>query len=197
MSRVQVSERLARVDGRAIYTRYLDMRATPISVTERELPPGPWHDEPDHVDFEHAGHPCILHRGPTGAWCGYVAVAPGHAWHGRGYEWDGGVDADVHGGITYAQKCLGPICHVAKPGEPDDAWWVGFDCNHHLDMDFQSVIEHDGGSYLDSPYHGWIARYRDVEYVRAETMRLAEQARTARVEHIGGDWSPAQTARPA
>lgn len=179
MSRVQVSDRIARVDGRAVYTRYLDMHATPMVVVERELPPGPWHDEPDHVDFEHVGHPCILHRGPSGAWCGYVAVPPGHPWHGRGFDWQNGVDANVHGGITYAAKCAGSICHVAKLGEPDDVWWIGFDCNHHLDMDFQNIIEHGSGSRIDAPEFGWIAHYRTVEYVRRQTEKLAEQARAA------------------
>ena len=39
---------------------------------------GPWDDEPDRVDFEHAGFPCLLLRNPRlGQWCGYVAVPPG------------------------------------------------------------------------------------------------------------------------
>lgn len=177
MTRIQISDRLARVDGRLVYTKYLDMRAEPITVTERELPPGPWHDEPDHVDFEHANHACILHRGPSGAWCGYVAVPPGHPWHGKGFSWTDGIDASVHGGITYAAKCAGAICHVAKPGEPDDVWWAGFDCNHHLDMSAQDIIEHGCGSYVDTPEYGWVAQYRTVEYARRQTEKLAEQAK--------------------
>lgn len=47
--------------------------------------PGPWQDEPDHVEFEHAGLPCILHRNKhvTGAWCGYAVVTPGHPLYKR------------------------------------------------------------------------------------------------------------------
>ena len=48
--------------------------------------PGPWDGEPDRVEFKHAGLPCLLLRGPSGAWCGYAAVAPGHALHGVDYS---------------------------------------------------------------------------------------------------------------
>ena len=158
-----MSTRVERIDGKLAYRG-------------KVLPPGPWHDEPDHVEFEHVGFPCILHRNM--AWCGYVAVPPGHPWHGKGYDWENGIEAEVHGGITYAEKCQGAICHVAKPGEPDDVWWVGFDCNHHLDLSLYDLIELNGrDSRIDSPAHGWVARYRDIGYVRWQTKKLAEQAK--------------------
>jgi hypothetical protein len=177
VTRVEVNDHLARVDGKLVYSRFIIWRGVEFGgMEERELPPGPWHDESDHVEFEHLGHPCILHRGPTGAWCGYVAVPPGHPWHGRGFDWKNGVDADVHGGITYANACQGSICHVAKPGEPDDVWWLGFDCNHLGDMDAQKIIE-DGGVYGHDGM--WPRQYRTVGYVRRETEKLAEQAKEA------------------
>lgn len=47
---------------------------------------GPWQQEPDRLEFEHAGLPCILNRAPvTGAWCGYVGVPPGHKLYGIWY----------------------------------------------------------------------------------------------------------------
>lgn len=172
-----------RIDGKLVLPKFIVWDRTPgsvkiLGVEQREVPPGPWHDEPDHVDFEHAGHACILHRGPAGAWCGYVAVPPGHPWHGRDFNWDNGVDADVHGGLTYAARCQGSICHVAKPGDPDDVWWLGFDCNHHGDLDLQKVTESNG---RESVYDGyfWLT-YRTVEYARRETEQLAEQARAAK-----------------
>jgi hypothetical protein len=86
-------------------------------------PAGPWLDEPDREEFEHKGLPCILARSPvTGAWCGYVGLAPGHPCHKKGFA---GVDTDdvdrleVHGGITFAQECCGCVCHVPKAGEPE------------------------------------------------------------------------------
>lgn len=98
-----------------------------------------------------------------GAWCGYVAVPPGHALHGRGYD---DPDVDVHGGLTYADACHGPICHVPKPGEPDDVWWFGFDCAHAWDMSPGSLQFH-------RPMPDEV--YRTVEYARRETESLAEQ----------------------
>ncbi len=125
--------------------------------------PGAWHDEPDHVAFDHAGLSCILHRNHGGAWCGYAAVAPGHPVHGQDYN---DINVDVHGGLTYADKCQGSICHVAKPGEPDDVWWFGFDCSHP--GDYSPAYDKPGCYDSDS-------RYRDIGYVTAETKRLAEQ----------------------
>ncbi len=150
-------ERITRINGLLAYRGMI-------------VQPGPWHQEPDHVDFESDGFACILHR--NGSWCGYVAVPPGHPWHGKGYdevrvandEWP-----DVHGGLTYSEKCHGAVCHVAKPGESDDVWWLGFDCNHSGDVSLSDITA-PGLRY---------GTYRDVEYVRAETMKLAAQARAA------------------
>jgi len=38
------------------------------------------------------------------------------------------IDANVHGGLTFAR----PDIECGKGGE-DDAWWVGFDCAHCYD----------------------------------------------------------------
>ncbi len=57
-----------------------------------------------------------------GHWCGYAAIEPGHPWHGRHYD---DVPAEAHGGLTYSDRCTGSVCHVPKPGEPDDVWWIG------------------------------------------------------------------------
>lgn len=162
------AERITRIDGI-------------VHFLGKPLPPGPWHAEPDHVDFEHEGLSCILHRGPSGAWCGYVAVPPSHPWHGKGYDDVRSADGDwvsVHGGLTYADKCQGSICHVAKPGEPDDVWWLGFDCAHHLDLGFWDLADMGGRpSRVDHPELGWVSSYRSVDYVRRETLKLAEQAK--------------------
>lgn len=128
--------------------------------------PGPWHDGPNHLAFEHAGMPCIIHRGPVGAWCGYVAVPPGHPWHGK-EMFDDALDARAHGGVTYTNTCSGEVCHVAKPGEPDDVWWIGFDCAHSGDL-----------SPSDTRLYGFsYGVYRDQRYVTEQTKDLAEQAR--------------------
>lgn len=135
-----------------------------MGADRSKWPAGPWDGEPDHVEFEHAGLPCLLHRGPSGAWCGYVAVAPGHPAHGTPYM---DVDVSVHGGLTYGAACQGSICHVPKPGEPDNVWWLGFDCVHdgdqapgHLAL---NGLLWSGGTY------------RTMEYARRETEYLARQ----------------------
>lgn len=163
-------------------------------VNRAEWPPGPWDAEPeDKVEFRHAGFACLLVRGSAGAWCGYVGMPPGHRWHGAAYDDVRVIDEegeasypDVHGGLTYAAACQvnGHICHAPAPGEPDDIWWLGFDCNHSGD-----VAPRDEGFHLRFPEHagvfeprlgrptGWggVHRYQTRDYARRETERLAEQ----------------------
>lgn len=134
-----------------------------------EWPPGPWHTEPDRVEFEVHGFPCLLRRGPCGAWCGYVATPPGHPWHGKHYN---ALDVKVHGGLTYAEACDGgEICHIPQPGEPDNVWWVGFDCAHACDL---LPAYYDFGL---EPIRR--AVYRDQAYATREIIRLVAQAREA------------------
>lgn len=57
---------------------------------------------------------------------GYVGVCEGHPWFKRFYD---AIDAEVHGGLTYADD--------ARPrnesSSPDGLWWVGFDTGHWTD----------------------------------------------------------------
>ncbi len=129
---------------------------------------GPWQQEPDRWEGEHEGFPLLAVRQPNhGAWCGYVAVPPGHPWHGTE------PDARVHGGVTYGSKCFGDICHVPKPGEPDDVYWVGFDCVHGFDV-----------APAREAMRGWLRiegeAYRTLDYVQGECRSLAEQAKAAK-----------------
>lgn len=136
-------------------------------------PAGEWDDEPDRIEWRsEGGLPCLMLRNRMGAWCGYVAVQPGHPWHGSGAL--GLADVDVHGGVTYGDKCGGRICHVPQPGESADVWWVGFDCLHYMDTapgliasDLVLGLGHARGDY-------WTAKE-----VRTETEYLARQAREA------------------
>jgi hypothetical protein len=147
---------------------------------------GPWHAEPDRAEWEHAGLPCLAVRhSRSGHWCGYAAVPPSHPLHGQPYDAEA-VTVDVHGGLTYADRCHGHICHVPKPGAPDDVWWFGFDCAHAGDVSPSYVNQRVGQGYPwpEAPYDHAAAvaadrfdveRYRTLDYVRAETNRLAEQ----------------------
>lgn len=126
---------------------------------------GPWDNEPDRIEWRYQGLPCLIVRNSMGALCGYVGVPEGHPWYRKDY---GQVDADVHGGLTYADHCCDdtPICHVPQPGESDNVWWLGFDCAHSFDY----VPKMDGfiRQYMSS--------YKDVPYVRSEVESLVRQA---------------------
>jgi hypothetical protein len=135
---------------------------------------GPWLDEPDRVEFEWRGLPCLMTRNEvSGHLCGYVAVPPGHRWHGL--EWDdptmGASSLYAHGGVNYSKPCADRVCHVPKPGEPADVWWFGFDCVHAFD--FAPMHARYG-----LPCHK-SQTYRTAEYVLGEIRRLAEQLAAA------------------
>jgi len=154
--------------------------------------PGPWDNEPDQEQWEHNGLQCaILRVTHSGHLCGYVGIGPDHPWHGKkdneNVPWPNAKDlpcdvdnigilnllgaggkADLehdlvaiclilraHGGITFAAG------HKGYPIDHDGLWWFGFDCNHL-------------GDY--APYDTFReGKYRDFEYVKAETNNLAEQ----------------------
>lgn len=101
----------------------------------------------------------------SGSWCGYVGVPPGHPAFKKGYD---DVEVNVHGGLTYAAHCASHICHVPKPGEPDNVWWLGFDCAHAGD----GVPAINGILKKENFYS---RGYKDIEYVTHETKDLAEQ----------------------
>jgi hypothetical protein len=151
------------------------MTTEQIPIDKSTWGEGPWQTEPDRLEWEHAGLPCLAVRSHHGNWCGYAAVLPGHPWHGWAYQ-DTPEDLVVHGGLTYSDQCCGHICHVPKPGEPDNVWWFGFDCAHCWDVMpaiearvriFGDRISEDGASY------------KTLAYVQAETNRLAEQLHAA------------------
>lgn len=137
---------------------------------------GPWDKEPDRVEFQSSGFDCLMVRNGMGAWCGYVAVPRGHRFYKKHYN---DVDVSVHGGLTYADKCHGPVCHIPKPGRPDDVWWLGFDCAHSHD-DVPSMMP--GARFsLDymAKYPEGFKTYKDVEWVKREVRHLARQLKRA------------------
>ena len=137
--------------------------------------PGPWDSEPDRLEWRtEVGYPAIMRRvGYHGAWCGYVAVPPGHPMHGKASLADAADDLEVHGGVTYSGMCSGEVCHVPEPGEPDDVFWYGFDCAHCWDLcpGTQARLPPELRKRIDEEV------YKDVAYVRAECGSLAKQLR--------------------
>lgn len=153
--------------------------------------PGPWLDEPDRAEWRHVGLPCLALRAPLGHWCGYAAVPPGHPLHGRGYDHEVAAGAPLelaiscHGGLTYSDRCAGNICHVARPGEPDDVWWFGFDCAHSGDFVPRSVYLLRQHGLRSAELMADRDVYRELAYVRAATERLAEQLAGWPREEVG------------
>ena len=126
---------------------------------------GPWDQEPeDRIDFVHAGFAAFIKRGPMGVWCGYVGVPNTHPLYGKSYGDADDAGIEVHGGLTYANKCAGEICHVPEPGMPDDVWWFGFDCGHWNDI-VPSMAR----------YHEETGIYRDKTYAIEQARLLAAQ----------------------
>ncbi len=132
---------------------------------------GPWQDEPDKRQWvdEATGLPCLIVRGPLGALCGYVGVSEGHPYYGKEYDC---VDADCHGGLTFAGHCCPSpegegrgICHVVEDGDDDNVWWLGFDCAHSGDV--SPKYEREGDC--------WHSSYKGFRYVELEVAGLATQ----------------------
>jgi hypothetical protein len=162
--------------------------STQLVIDKATWGEGPWQSEPDRAEWRHAGLPCLALRNQHGAWCGYVAVPPGHSLHGKPYD---DADVSVHGGLTYANRCSGHICHTPQPDDSDDVWWFGFDCLHGGDFGpaMHARMRDLGSPYADEPYdhakavaaHSFFVDvYRTLDYVRAETNALAEQ--------LGAQW---------
>ena len=132
----------------------------PRRIPQKPLPlQGPWNDEPDKLEFEHAGFQCAINRTPEIlVLCGYVRIPPEHPW----YRTVGTTsDIDVHGGITYAEIRAA-----------DGHFWIGFDTGHAGDF-------MPGVAWLLNRGPAEDEVYKDLAYVRAETERLAEQAKEA------------------
>ena len=140
---------------------------------------GAWDGEPDRAQWlTAAGLPGLAVRTDYGHWCGYVGVPEGHRLHGTDYDdtnlapYDG-----PHGGLTYASRCAGRICHEVEPGEADGVWWFGFDCAHYRDFSpgyavAMRAVDSLLGGRLESVREG-PRGYRSLAYVRAEVEGLA------------------------
>ena len=152
---------------------------------------GPWQAEPDKLQWpdETTGLACLIVRNPRGGHlCGYVGVPKGHPAYQHHYD-DVTIPGqeygpEVHGGLTFASGCetdeaerAHGICHIVEPGEPDNVWWLGFDCAHAGDRSpgFDRLLTR---YERESTFHSF-EQYRDVAYVKAECASLARQLASA------------------
>lgn len=143
------------------------------SIDRTGWPTGPWDLEGDREEWKtKAGLPGLMVRNRYGAWCGYAAVLPGHPYYKEYYD---EIDISVHGGLTYAGACQGNICHTPPPGEPDDVWWLGFDCAHFDDM-YPTLFRIETRYRTHIPgFKLFPKTYKDTQYVRIEVESLALQ----------------------
>lgn len=130
---------------------------------------GPWLSEPDRVEFRSNRFDCLIVRNPKlFSLCGYVGLDEFHPFYGKMYsEIDDNID--VHGGLTFASKCYGVICHSSEP--KDDKWWFGFDCAHFGDLT-PSLL------YLAKRKKQPQEDYKNISYVIDETISLAKQLKS-------------------
>lgn len=134
---------------------------------------GPWDYEPDRIEWKSpTGLDCLMVRHPSLLhWCGYVGVPVTNKHFGSFYD---DVAVDIHGGLTYSDRCRGHICH--ETGGGDHVWWLGFDCAHAGDLSpgmlrFKFELNTAGTGLFER--NGDI--YRDSVFVKRECENLAAQ----------------------
>lgn len=113
-----------------------------------------WQNEPNKENFDYAGLKCSILRDKFLFLGGYVGLPKGHPCYGKHFR---DVDATVHGGLTFSGR---------GDGDRREAnyWWIGFYCDRPGDMVPSRPYADRGGEV-----------YRDIDYVRQETRKLAEQ----------------------
>ena len=145
-------------------------------------PAGPWDGEPDKMQWPDVltGLPCLAVRHPRyGHWCGYVGLPPGHPMYGNDCN---DINFEIHGGLTFSGACspggdeTKGICHMPEPGDPDDVWWLGFDCSHAWDFSPQDVKDKAERGYAFAMMDD--QQYRTLAYVRQQCALLASQVAT-------------------
>lgn len=101
------------------------------------------------------GFNCLARISAGGVPCGYVGLPKCHPDFGKHY--DDIHDVKVHGGLTFAGYW---------EDQNDWLWYVGFDCGHFMDMDYEPLL---GYTFLHPRLN------KSLSYVQEETERLAEQ----------------------
>ncbi len=95
---------------------------------------------------------------------GYVRVSEGHPWY-RKTESDVQPTPEIHGGLTFAERC-------------GNGWWLGFDCGHDCDLEDPALLP-PGVTPMEPST--WFASVRSEQYVEAECRSLCEQAAAAEI----------------
>lgn len=114
-----------------------------------------------------AGLRAVVIATPMGHRCGYVGVDALNKNYGLGYD---DVDANVHGGLTYARK------GGEYPAE-SDLYWFGFDCAHCDDRKDWSIMDEKYKNIYNSigsiDFEG--STIKDLDFCTKECESLARQ----------------------
>lgn len=172
-----------------------------------------WELEADKVAWTEplSGYACIILRDAKGKHLrGFVAVPPNHPFFQRGLGTLVGYQIGVHGGLDYAQPCqhtepeYRSICHsqvrqrqpeqifanAAAAEGRDEAWWLGFSCNHPGDA-WPGLL---GDLETNEPLPGLnAATYKDENYLYRECVRLAMQLKAVEDGRHPSDADPGPT----
>lgn len=140
---------------------------------------GPWTTEPDEDAFEHLGFRCVVLRGRFGSFSGFVAVPPGHPWHGKEHD---DVEAPVHRGLSFHVAAWESSINEVHFGDTEnrDHWWIGFDASRM--GDFSPALFVFDRKLIDpiigeaDPLSPTPASYRTFGFMREQTIALAEEA---------------------
>lgn len=150
----------------------------PIKYEKELWGDGPWQNEPDRIEFEHEGFPCLIIRTQSGYLCGYVAIESNHPDYDKDYN---EVNVECHGGLTYGERCSGHICHIPKPGKPDDVYWLGFDHAHSRDYSpANNIYKMKYGTHFNRMEN---ETYKDINFVTKGVKHLAEQLKS--IQNLG------------
>lgn len=101
------------------------------------------------------------------------AAAPEAVTHPKGdtaraFKETGHLLDDYDGWRTYREGR--GICHLPQPGQPDEVWWLGFDCAHSGDKSDMAY-----SAEMRSRFRFGEDYYKDIGYVRREVASLAKQ----------------------
>lgn len=115
--------------------------------------------EGDYLEFIHTTHgidvTCVIKRNSLGSLCGYVKLEKWNRFYKGGQWCDQDIEVNVHGGITYWEDGI-----------------IGFDCSHTGDLrpKMDPIVTH--------------GIYRDMEYVKRECRKLADQIIELNIDEI-------------
>lgn len=119
--------------------------------------------EGNRKGFQSNGYTCLILRHPSLMHlCGYVLL-DGSKFYGKHYDSKELNFVEVHGGLTFSEKCGGEYL--------PEGYWIGFDCAHYNDLTPYTVLRPELAPFLrDDP-----SVYRTMEYVESELNSLTKQ----------------------